>query len=62
MQSDVSFERRFRYQEMAIARLMCEVRLLRDDNAELLAQLEAARHPGTAAQADRGEAALPVSR
>ena len=46
MQSDVSFERRFRYQEMAIARLMCEARLLRDQNADLLAQLERARRPG----------------
>ena len=48
MQSDVSFERRLRYQEMAITRLMCEVRLLRDENAELLAQLEAARQPAAA--------------
>jgi hypothetical protein len=61
MQSDVSFERRFRYQEMAIARLMCEARLLRDENAELLAQLEQADSPGPAgAKVDRLEATLPV--
>ena len=40
MHSDVSFERRLRYQDMAIARLMCETRLLRDENAELVARLE----------------------
>jgi alkylation response protein AidB-like acyl-CoA dehydrogenase len=49
MQSDVSFERRVRYQEMAIARLMCETHLLCDENAELAAQLEMARKPGPAA-------------
>ena len=46
MQSDVSFERRLRYQDMAIARLMCETRLLRDENAALLARLEMARKSG----------------
>jgi hypothetical protein len=51
MQSDVSFERRLRYQEMAIARLMCEMRLLRDENAELAAQLALAR--GGEPQTDR---------
>lgn len=61
MQSDVSFERRLRYQDMAIARLMCEQHLLREENAELLAQLEAARRPGPAAAAgDRLEARLPA--
>ena len=61
MQSDVSFERRFRYQEMAIARLMCEARLLRDENAQLLAQLEQAGAPGPAgAKVDRLEATLPA--
>jgi hypothetical protein len=61
MQSDVSFERRFRYQEMAIARLMCEARLLRDENAQLLAQLAQAAAPGPAgAKVDRLEATLPA--
>ena len=61
MPSDVSFERRLRYQDMAIARLMCEQRLLREENAELLAQLEAARSPGPAAvEGDRREATLPA--
>jgi len=61
MQSDVSFERRFRYQEMAIARLMCEARLLRDENAQLLAQLEQAGAPAAAgAKVDRLEATLPA--
>jgi hypothetical protein len=61
MQSDVSFERRFRYQEMAIARLMCEAQLLRDENAQLLAQLEQAGAPGPArAKVDRLEATLPA--
>ena len=60
MQSDVSFERRLRYQEMAIARLMCETRLLRDENAELVAQLESARQPGPAARVERLEATLPA--
>jgi hypothetical protein len=61
MKSDVSFERRLRYQEMAIARLMCETRLPRDKNAQLLAQLEVARNPGpAAAKVDRLEATLPA--
>ena len=61
MPSDVSFERRFRYQEMAINRLMCEARLLRDENAQLLAQLEQAGAPGPAgAKVDRLEATLPA--
>ena len=61
MQSDLSFERRFRYQEMAINRLMCEARLLRDENAQLLAQLEQASAPGPAgARVDRLEATLPA--
>ena len=63
MQSDVSFERRLRQQEMAIARLMCEQRLLRDENAELLAQLEATRRPAPAAAGvDRREGTLLGSR
>ena len=61
MQSDVSFERRLRYQDMAIARLMCEQALLRDENAALLVQLEAARRPvPAAAETDRREAILPA--
>jgi len=60
MQSDVSFERRLRYQDMAIARLICETRLLRDQNAELAAQLEEARNPGPDAPVDRLEATLPA--
>ena len=57
MQSDLSFERRLRYQEMAISRLMCEVRLLRDDNAELVAQLEAARRQSAAVANGNGRPA-----
>ena len=61
MQSDVSFERRLRYQDMAIARLMGEQRLLREENAELLAQLEAARRPGpAAAEPNLRETTLPA--
>jgi len=60
MSSDVSFERRLRYQDMAIARLMCETRLLRDQNAELAAQLESARNPASDAPDDRLEATLPA--
>jgi hypothetical protein len=61
MPSDVSFERRLRYQDMAIARLMCETRLLRDENARLLDQLEAARRSRpAAAEGDRLEATLPA--
>ena len=61
MQSDVSFERRLRYQDMAIARLMCETRLLRDENAVLLARLEKARQSGPDANQERRlEATLPA--
>ena len=60
MSSDVSFERRLRYQDMAIARLMSETHLLRDQNAELAAQLEAARNPAPDAAGDRLEATLPA--
>jgi hypothetical protein len=59
MQSDVSFERRLRYQEMAIARLMCEAQLLRDENAELVARLELTSRPRDA-NGDRLEARLPA--
>ena len=60
MQSDVSFERRLRYQDMAIARLMCETRLLRDENAELLARLEKAQQSAADSKLDRLEATLPA--
>jgi hypothetical protein len=61
MRSDLSFERRLRYQDMAIARLMCEMRLLRDENARLLDQLEAERRPSpAAAEGDRLESRLPA--
>ena len=60
MQSDASFERRLRYQDLAIARLMCESRLLRDENAALLAQLAMARQPGPDGKLDRLEAKLPA--
>jgi len=59
MQSDVSFERRLRYQDMAIARLMAETHLLRDENARLVEQLEAAREPRRG-EGDRLEASLPA--
>ena len=61
MPSDVSFERRLRYQDMAIARLMCEAQILRDENAGLRARLEAAprTRPGDA-NGDRLEASLPA--
>ena len=59
MQSDLSFERRLRYQDMAIARLMCETRLLRDENARLIEQLDAARAP-CPTEGDRLEAKLPA--
>jgi cell division septum initiation protein DivIVA len=59
MQSDVSFERRLRYQDMAIRRLMCEVRLLRDENADLSAQLEAARSQVNSSSSNASSA--PVS-
>ena len=60
MRSDISFERRFRYQEMAIARLMCEVRLLRDENADLTARLATPAATGEAVASDRLEATLPA--
>jgi hypothetical protein len=61
MTSDVSFERRLRYQDLAIARLMRETRRLRDENAELREQLEAGRRPDPAvAEPCRLEARLPV--
>ena len=61
MSADLSLVRRCRDQEIAIARLMGEAQALRDENADLLAQLEAARRPFVVADGiDRLEAALPV--
>ena len=61
MSTDVSLARRCRDQEIAIARLMSEAQSLRDENADLLAQLEAARRPFVVADGiDRIEATLPV--
>ena len=61
MPSDVSFERRLRYQDVAIARLVCETRLLRDENARLREQLDAVGRPSPAAvEGDRLEARLPA--
>ena len=57
----VSFERRCRDQEIAIERLMREAQVLRDENADLRFQLEAARTPLAVADGiDRLEATLPV--
>jgi anti-sigma regulatory factor (Ser/Thr protein kinase) len=61
MPTDISLLRRCRDQEIAIARLMDDSQLLRDENADLLAQLEVARRPLVAANAiDRLEATPPV--
>jgi anti-sigma regulatory factor (Ser/Thr protein kinase) len=61
MKPDVSLERRCSDQEIAIGRLMLEAQSLRDENADLLLRLEAARTPLTVADGiDRLEAALPV--
>ena len=61
MPSDVLLRRRCSDQEIAIARLMAEAQALRDENADLLAQLEAARAPTSAVTGlDHLEATLPV--
>jgi anti-sigma regulatory factor (Ser/Thr protein kinase) len=61
MSSDVSLLRRCRDQEIAITRLMSEAQALRDENADLLAQLDGARRPFVVAEGiDRLEATLPV--
>jgi hypothetical protein len=59
MQSDVSRARRLSHQDSAIARLLCETQLLRDENARLVDQLEAARRPEPV-EGDRFEARLPA--
>ena len=61
MQTDVPLERRCSDQEIAIARLMREAQDLRDENADLLSQLESARRPALVAGGiDRLEAMLPI--
>jgi anti-sigma regulatory factor (Ser/Thr protein kinase) len=61
MKADVSLERRCSDQEIAIERLMLEAQALRDENADLLLQLEAARTPvKVVAGVERLEATLPV--
>ena len=61
MPSEVLLQRRCRDQEIAIARLMTEAQALRDENADLRAQLEAARAPvGVVAGLDRLETTLPA--
>jgi anti-sigma regulatory factor (Ser/Thr protein kinase) len=61
MNADVSLERLCRDQEIAIERLMLEAQALRDENADLLAQLEAARTPVALVEGiDRLKATLPM--
>jgi serine/threonine-protein kinase RsbW len=58
MSTDVSLDRLYRDQEAAIARLMDETQALRDENADLLDQLETARNPLAADVYERLEAVL----
>jgi anti-sigma regulatory factor (Ser/Thr protein kinase) len=60
MSTEVSFEQRCTDQEIAIARLMDEGQALRDENADLLSQLELSRTPGVAEGYERLEATLPA--
>ena len=61
MTTDISLARRCRDLESTIARLTYDSQLLRDENADLLAQLEAARRPLAVVHGiDRLEAALPA--
>jgi anti-sigma regulatory factor (Ser/Thr protein kinase) len=61
MPSVVPLERLCRDQEVAIERLMLEAQILRDENADLRFQLEAARTPlAVVGGVDRLEATLPV--
>ena len=60
MTTDVSLHQRYRDQEIAIARLMAECQVLRDENADLVDQLELARNPGVAEGYERLEATLRV--
>ena len=61
MSTDVSLDQRCRDQEIAIARLMDEAQALRDENADLLAQLELARNPADGDGYERLEAVLRAS-
>jgi anti-sigma regulatory factor (Ser/Thr protein kinase) len=58
MQTDSLLQRRCLDQDVAIARLMDETQALRDENADLLAQLEAALSPVAADVYERLEAVL----
>jgi anti-sigma regulatory factor (Ser/Thr protein kinase) len=58
MSTNVPLDRRYRDQEIAIARLMDETQALRAENADLLAQLEVVRNPGAAQGYERLEAML----
>jgi anti-sigma regulatory factor (Ser/Thr protein kinase) len=61
MESHSSLEQRSRDQDIAIERLMREAQVLRDENADLLAQLDGARGiVSVAAAVDRLEATLPA--
>jgi anti-sigma regulatory factor (Ser/Thr protein kinase) len=60
MSTDESLEQRYRDQEIAIGRLMEESQLLRDENADLRAQLESGRDPVVANGVERLEAMLPA--
>jgi hypothetical protein len=63
MRPDVSLARRCSDLELVIARLMYDSEVLRDENADLLAQLEAARRPFVVGGGvDRLEARLPVGQ
>jgi len=61
MKADVSLEQRYRDQEIAIGRLMDECQALRDENADLVDQLEVARNPGVVEGYERLEATLRAS-
>jgi anti-sigma regulatory factor (Ser/Thr protein kinase) len=58
MPAEVSLEQRFCEQEIAIARLVEEAQVLRDENADLIAQLEAARNSAAVDGFERLEAIL----
>lgn len=61
MPTDVSLFRRCRDLELVVAQLMHESQLLRDENADLIAQLDVARRPFVAGGGiHRLEATLPV--
>ncbi len=64
MPTHVSLVRRCRDQELVIARLMDDSQVLRDENADLRAQLETARRPFVVVGGgvDRRETRLPVAQ